>query len=87
MAFGLTNAPIAFMDLMNKVFCLYFDQFIIVFINDVLVYSHFEEEHVEHLRVVLQVVRKHKLFAKFSKCKFCLSEVQFLGHVILEAYV
>ena len=68
MAFGLTNAPAAFMDLMNRVFKKYLDKFVIVFIDDILIYSKTEEEHVEHLRIVLETLRQEKLYAKFSKC-------------------
>ena len=82
MSFGLTNAPAAFMDLMNRVFKPFLNQFVIVFIDDILVYSRSEEEHREHLRRVLKVLRAHRLFAKFSKCEFWLSSVSFLGHVI-----
>ncbi|WOG95286.1 hypothetical protein DCAR_0414598 [Daucus carota subsp. sativus] len=82
MAFGLTNAPAAFMALMNRVFRKYLNKFMIVFIDDILIYSKTEEEHAEHLRLALEVLRKEKLYAKFSKCEFWLQEVQFLGHVI-----
>ncbi|GMJ04800.1 hypothetical protein HRI_004149200 [Hibiscus trionum] len=82
MPFGLTNAPAAFMDLMNRVFRPYVDQFVVVFIDDILVYSRTEAEHAEHLRIVLQTLREHKLYAKLSKCEFWLSEVTFLGHVV-----
>ena len=82
MSFGLTNAPAAFMDLMNRVFKKYLDECVIVFIDDILIYSRSEEEHAEHLRIVLEILRKEKLYAKFSKCEFWLKEVQFLGHVI-----
>ena len=82
MPFGLTNAPAAFMDLMNRVFKPYLDTFVIIFIDDILVYSRSEEEHAEHLRIVLQTLRNKKLYAKFSKCEFWLEEVVFLGHVI-----
>ena len=82
MPFGLTNAPAAFMDLMNMVFNPYLDTFVIVFIDDILVYSRSEEEHAEHLRIVLQTLRDKQLYAKFSKCEFWLEEVVFLGHVI-----
>ena len=82
MPFGLTNAPAAFMDLMNRVFAQYLDKFIIVFIDDILVYSKTPEEHEEHLRVTLQLLRDSKLYAKFSKCDFWLSKVHFLGHVV-----
>ena len=70
MSFGLTNAPVDFMDLMNKVFKPYVVQLIVVFINDILVYSKSMEEHVYHLRTVLQTLREHQLYAKFSKCDF-----------------
>ncbi|GKB54881.1 putative reverse transcriptase domain-containing protein [Tanacetum coccineum] len=82
MPFGLTNAPTVFIDLMNKVCRPYLDKFVIVFIDDVLIYSKTQEEHVEHLRLVLGLLKKEKLYAKFSKCEFWLREVQFLGHVI-----
>ena len=82
MPFRLTNAPAAFMDLMNRVFKPYLDTFVIVFIDDILVYSRSEEEHAEHLRIVLQTLRDKQLYAKFSKCEFWLEEVVFLGHVI-----
>ena len=82
MSFGLTNAPAAFMDLMNRVFKKYLDVCVIVFIDDILIYSRSEEEHAEHLRTVLEILRKEKLYAKFSKCEFWLKEVQFLGHMI-----
>ena len=82
MPFGLTNAPAAFMDLMNRVFQSYLDRFIIIFIDDILVYSGSLEEHSEHLRIVLQTLRERKLYAKLSKCQFWLDRVAFLGHVI-----
>ncbi|GJX33711.1 putative reverse transcriptase domain-containing protein [Tanacetum coccineum] len=82
MPFGLTNAPAVFMDLMNRVCRTYLDKFMIVFIDDILIYSKTREEHVEHLRLVLGLLKKEKLYAKFSKCEFWLREVQFLGHVI-----
>ncbi|KAL8091760.1 hypothetical protein AgCh_034135 [Apium graveolens] len=81
MSFGLTNAPAAFMDLMNRVFKKYLDICVIVFIDDILIYSKTEQEHTEHLRIVLEILRNEKLYAKFSKCEFWLKEVQFLGHV------
>ncbi|XP_071905663.1 uncharacterized protein [Coffea arabica] len=80
MPFGLTNAPAAFMDLMQRIFKKYLDQFVVVFIDDILIYSKTREEHVKHLEVVLQIVREHKLYAKFSKCEFWLDEISFLGH-------
>ena len=79
MLFGLINALAAFMDLMNRVFHPYLDQFVIVFIDDILVYSKNVEEHVVHLRIVLQTLRDKQLYAKFSKCEFWLNEVCFLG--------
>ena len=82
MPFGLTNAPAAFMYLMNRVFHSYLDQFVIVFIDDILVYSKSADEHALHLRVVLQTLRDKQLYAKFSKCEFWLNEVIFLGHVV-----
>ncbi|GJS76626.1 putative reverse transcriptase domain-containing protein [Tanacetum coccineum] len=80
--FGPTNAPAIFMDLMNRVCRPYLDKFVIVFIDDILIYSKTQEEHVKHLRLVLELLKKEKLYAKFSKCEFWLREVQFLGHVI-----
>ncbi|GJT30594.1 putative reverse transcriptase domain-containing protein [Tanacetum coccineum] len=82
MPFGQTNAPAIFIDLMNRVCRPYLDKFVIVFIDDILIYSKTREEHVEHLRLVLELLRKEKLYAKFSKCEFWLREVQFLRHVI-----
>lgn len=82
MAFGLTNAPAAFMDMMNRIFKKHLDKFVIVFIDDILIYSKSEEEYAEHLRIALKILRKEKLYAKFSKCEFLLQEVQFLGHVV-----
>ena len=84
MPFGLTNAPAAFMDLMNRVFHPYLDQFVIVFIDDILVYYKSAEEHALHLKIVLQTLRDRQLYAKFSKCEFWLNEVIFLGHVVSE---
>jgi hypothetical protein len=82
MSFGLTNAPPYFMYLMNKVFMEYLDKFIVVFIDDILVFSKTMEEHEEHLRLVLEKLRSNQLYAKFSKCEFWLTEVDFIGHVI-----
>ena len=82
MSFGLTNAPAYFMYLMNNVFMEYLDKFVVVFIDDILIYSKTEEEHEEHLRLVLQKLREHQLYAKSSKCDFWLKEVSFLDHVI-----
>ena len=70
MSFGLTNAPAYYMYLMNKVFMEYLDKFVVMFIDDILVYSKNEEEHEEHLRLVLKKLREHRLYAKFSKCEF-----------------
>ncbi|XP_057808913.1 uncharacterized protein LOC131023391 [Salvia miltiorrhiza] len=85
MPFGLTNAPAVFMDLMNRVFHEYLDQFVLVFIDDILIYSKNEKDHEEHLRTVLEKLRAEKLYAKYSKCEFWLREVNFLGHVISAA--
>ncbi|GJW06537.1 putative nucleotidyltransferase, ribonuclease H [Tanacetum coccineum] len=82
MPFGLTNAPAVFMDLMNRVCKPYLDKFVIVFIDDILIYSKTKEEHEVHLKLVLELLRKEKLYAKFSKCEFWLQEVHFLGHVV-----
>jgi hypothetical protein len=82
MSFGLTNAPAHFMYLMNSIFMPELDKFVVVFIDDILVYSKSTEDHEEHLRVVLQQLRDHQLYAKFSKCEFWINEVPFLGHVI-----
>ena len=82
MPFGLTNAPAVFMDLMNRVFHEYLDKFVIVFIDDILVYSKSAEEHEQHLRIVLETLRQQKLYAKFSKCEFWLDQVAFLGHIV-----
>ena len=84
MSFGLTHAPTYFMYLMNSVFMPELDKFVVVFIDDILIYSENEEDHAEHLRVVLTRLREHKLYAKFSKCEFWLQKVPFLGHVLSE---
>jgi hypothetical protein len=81
MSFGLTNAPAYFMYLMNKVFMEYLDKFVVVFIDDILIFSKIEE-HEKHLRLVLEKLRSNQLYAKFSKCEFWLTEVALLGHVI-----
>ncbi|KAH0689359.1 hypothetical protein KY289_016717 [Solanum tuberosum] len=82
MSFGLTNAPATFMDLMNRVFKPYLDMFVIVFIDDILIYSRNEEDHASHLRIVLQTLKDRELYVKFSKCEFWLEFVAFLGHII-----
>jgi hypothetical protein len=82
MSFGLTNAPAYFMYLMNSVFMPELDKIVVVFIDDILVYSRNEEEHADHLHVVLQRLREHRLYAKLSKCDFWLKEIEFLGHTI-----
>ncbi|WVZ63040.1 hypothetical protein U9M48_012712 [Paspalum notatum var. saurae] len=84
MSFGLTNAPDFFMYMMNSVFMKELDKFVVVFIDDILIYSKSEKEHEEHLRIVLTRLREHKLYAKFSKCAFWLKEVGFLGHILSE---
>ena len=82
MPFGLTNAPAAFMGLMNRVFKPYLDQFVVAFIDDILVYSKSREEHERHLRIVLQTLKDKQLYAKLMKCEFWLDRVSFLGHVV-----
>nr|GEW07836.1 putative reverse transcriptase domain-containing protein [Tanacetum cinerariifolium] len=82
MSFGLTNALAVFMDLMNRVWKPYLDKFVIVFIDDILVYSKDEEEHGRHLKIILELLKKERLYAKFSKCDFWLDSVQFPSHVI-----
>ena len=87
MLFGLTNAPTTFMDIMHRVFQPYLDQFVVFFVDDILIYSKSKEEHEDHLRIVLHALRDHRLYAKFNKCEFWLTEVRFLGHVVLASGV
>jgi hypothetical protein len=82
MSFGLTNAPTYFMNMMNKVFMEYLDRFVVVFIDDILIYSKSDSDHEEHLRLVLQKLRDNQLYVKYSKCEFWIDEVPFLGHII-----
>ena len=82
MPFGLTNAPAAFIDLLHRVFQPYLDQFVVVFMDDILIYSQSKWEHEYHLRIVSHLLRDHQLYTKFSKCEFWLTEVRFLGHVV-----
>jgi hypothetical protein len=82
MSFVLTNAPAYFMNLMNKVFMEYLERFVVVFIDDILIYSKSDSDHEEHLRLVLQKLRDNQLYAKYSKCTFWINEVPFLGHII-----
>ena len=82
MSLGLTNAPATFSRMMNSIFMEYLDKFVVVYLDDILIYSKNEEEHAEHLRLVLMKLREHRLYAKFSKCEFWLPEVTYLGHVI-----
>ena len=82
MPFRLTNAPATFMDLMHRVFQPYLDQFVMVFVDDILIYSQSEEEHEDHLQIVLQALKDHQFYAKFSKCEFWLTKVRLLGHVM-----
>ena len=82
MPFGVTNAPALFMDYMNKIFRPFLDKFVVVFIDDILIYSKTHEDHVQYLRTVLGILMEEKLYAKLSKCEFWMREVQFLGHVI-----
>src|SRR4051812_38317216 len=82
MSFGLTNAPATFSRLMNSIFMEYLDKFVVIYLDDIFIYSKNEEEHAEHLRLVLMKLREHRLYAKFSKCEFWLPEVTYLGHVI-----
>ena len=82
MSFGLTNAPAAFMDLMNRVFKPYLDQFVVIFIDDILVYSKSREKHERHLSIILQTLKNKQLYVKLKKCEFWLDKVSFLGHVV-----
>jgi hypothetical protein len=84
MPFGVTNAPTTFYTLMNGIFRKWFDDFVVVYIDDILVYSNSVEEHVEHLQKVFQRLKENKLYAKFDKCEFGVSEVDFLGHRITQ---
>ncbi|GKF49776.1 putative reverse transcriptase domain-containing protein [Tanacetum coccineum] len=82
MSFGLTNTPAVFMDLMNRVCKPYLDKFVIVFIDDILIYSRNKKEHEEHLKAIMELLKKEELYAKFSKCELWIPKVQFLGHMI-----
>ena len=82
MPFGLTNAPVAFMNLMNRVFWSHLDRFIVVFINNILIFSRTQEEHVEHLRIALQILRDHGIYAKKEKCDFLMMEIKFVGLIV-----
>ncbi|PKU60537.1 RNA-directed DNA polymerase [Dendrobium catenatum] len=82
MPFGLTNAPAIFMDMMNRIFKDYIDKCVIIFIDDILIYSGTDDEHAKHLRIVLETLRKNQLYAKYSKCEFWLKSIPFLGHII-----
>ena len=82
MPFRLMNAPTTFMNLMHRVFQHYLYRFVVVFVDDILIYSKSKEDHEGHLRVVLQTLREHRLYAKFSKCEFWLTEVRFIGHMV-----
>ena len=87
MSFRLTNTPVAFMDLMHRVFQSYLDQVVVVVMDDILIYSKSKEDHEGHLRIVLQILRKHRLYTNFNKWEFWLIEVRFLGHVVLTSGV
>jgi hypothetical protein len=84
MSFGLSNAPTYFMFLMNRVFMEYLDKFVVVFIDDILIFSKNEETHDKHLRMVLQKLRENQIYAKLNKCEFWSKEVSFIGHIIFE---
>ena len=87
MSFGLTNTPSAFMDLMNRVFHEYLDSFVLVFNDEILIYSKTKEEHEQHLRLTLQILREHQLYVKYTKCELLLRSVTFLGHVVSDQCV
>ena len=87
MSFGLTNAPAGFMDLMSRILKLYFDHFVMVFINDILVYQKTREEHANYLRIILKTLRDHQLYAKRKKCKFWMTKVKFLGHMVSQEWI
>ena len=87
MPFGLTKAPTTFMDLMHRVFQSYRDQFVMVFVDNILIYSKSKEEHEDHLRIVLHALTNHQLYAKFGKCEFWLTKVRLLGHMVLASGV
>ena len=87
MPFGITNALTSFICLLNRVLSKYLDKFVVVFIGGILIYSKTKEEHDEHLQIILQVLREHKLYAKFSKCKFFKDKIQYLGHVISKEWI
>ena len=82
MSFGLTNASTIFIDYMNRIFLPYLERFVMVFSDDILVYSKAKQEHAEHLRLVLHTLREKKLYAKLSECEFWMKELKFLGHVV-----
>ena len=82
--FDLTNAPTTFMCLMNIVFSKYLDKFVLIFLDDILIYSKNEEEHEEHLRMKLKFLREHKLYAKLRKCDYYKDRIHYLGHIILD---
>lgn len=82
MPFRLTNAPAVFMDLMNRVFKTYLDQFVVVFIDDILIYFRSSENHDKHLRIILWILEERELYAKLSKCEFWIDDVYFMGHVV-----
>ena len=84
MPFRLTNAPVAFMDLKNRIFCAYLDQFVIVFVDDILIYSRSLKKHKQYLVTTLRTLRRHQLYGKLDKSEFWLTEVNFLGHVVSE---